>query len=494
MKILPSLFRAATLSLALGATIASAAVPWLTTSGNQIRDPNGNRVILRGISLIDLSAQQVNYGGINSLIDRITNKNDTQGSSPGWYPKVLRLPCVPPGYGMPSSWQPGSDTYYNNILRPTVDYCKSKDVYCIIDLHYIENISINPTYVNQFWTYMAQHFANDTNVIFELFNEPINNSGTDDQKWATVRSYMQTWYNTVRTYAPNNLILVGTPVWSQVLTPILNNPISGNRVAYVVHTYPAHWASQYNRNQITSVANSIPLFMTEWGFTQTSDSLLNGSISTYGQPLMNTLDQYGISWTCWVANTEWAPPMFYSNWSLRVGPNEMGGFVKDTLYAKRNDNQPGGSGGGGGGTTPANGTFKLTNRNSGKVLDVSGNGTANGTQVLQWTYGGGNNQKWTLQDRGSSQFSIMGVASGKALDVNNYSSANGTKIQIWTYSGGNNQKWTFAATSSGYYRVTPVHATGSCLEISGNSTADGAVAQLWSYLGSNSQQWSLSAP
>jgi hypothetical protein len=34
--------------------------------------------------------------------------------------------------------------------------------------------------------------------------------------------------------------------------------------------------------------------------------------------------------------------MFNSNWTLRVGEAEMGGFVKDMLYLKRNSDQPGG--------------------------------------------------------------------------------------------------------------------------------------------------------
>jgi endoglucanase len=50
------------------------------------------------------------------------------------------------------------------------------------------------------------------------------------------------------------------------------------------------------------------------------------------------------------------------------------------------------------------------------------------------------------------------------------------------------------ATSSGYYRITPVHATGSCLDVNGNSSTDGALAQLWSYGGGNNQQWALQTP
>ncbi|MBC8096432.1 MAG: DUF4038 domain-containing protein [Akkermansiaceae bacterium] len=154
----------------------------------------------------------------------------------------------------------------------------------------------------------------------------------------------------------------------------------------------------------------------------------------------------------------------------------------------------GGGGGGGGGVTPGNGTFKITSLISGKALDAFSGHTTNGTPIIQWTYGGGNNQRWTLQDRGASQFSIIGVASGKALDVTGNGIANGTKVQLWTYTGVANQKWTFSATSGGFYRVTPVHATGSCLDVTGASTANGAPIQIWTYKGDSNQQWSFTAP
>jgi hypothetical protein len=143
---------------------------------------------------------------------------------------------------------------------------------------------------------------------------------------------------------------------------------------------------------------------------------------------------------------------------------------------------------------PANGTYKLIARHSGKAMDAYGWGTGNGTQIAQWSYGGGNNQRWTRTDRGSGQYSIVGVHSGKGLDINGWSSANGAKVQLWDYYGNANQKFTFTATDSGYYRITPTHATGSCLDVSGISTADGANIHLWQWGGGNNQQWAAQAP
>jgi hypothetical protein len=272
----------------------AADVPWLHVDGNKVKDPAGNVVILRGISLIDLGAQENYYGDmkVRDVIDLITNKNDSSGNSPGWYPKLLRLVVCPPEYDSPSTYNPGSDDFYNNLLRPTVDYCRQKDVYCIIDLHYVDPIETNPSYVDQFWSYMAPKFANDSHVLFELFNEPSNDTDSDEADWQTVKPYMQRWTDIVRQYAPDNLILVGTPAWCGILTPTANDPISGSNICYVVHTYFVHWPHQYFRDEMINLSAVAPLFMTEWGFSTSNGDA--STISEYGQPLDDFREQYGI--------------------------------------------------------------------------------------------------------------------------------------------------------------------------------------------------------
>jgi hypothetical protein len=141
----------------------------------------------------------------------------------------------------------------------------------------------------------------------------------------------------------------------------------------------------------------------------------------------------------------------------------------------------------------ANGTYKIIARHSGKALDVQAQGTADGSNVQQWSYSGGNNQRWTITHLGSGQYSIIGVQSGRALDVTGQSTADGANVQIWSYSGGNNQRWTVAATSGGYYSIRPVHS-GKALDVTGQSIADGANVQQWSYSGGNNQQWAFQAP
>jgi hypothetical protein len=138
----------------------------------------------------------------------------------------------------------------------------------------------------------------------------------------------------------------------------------------------------------------------------------------------------------------------------------------------------------------ANGTYRIINRNSGKVLDVANKSTANGANVHQWTWLNGTNQQWNVNDIGNGQYNIVGVQSGKYLDVTSGSTADGANIEIWQNTGGNNQKFTFTLTDSNYFRITAVHS-GKVLEVAGGSTADGGNVQQWTWNGAYNKQWKL---
>ncbi|MBN1764661.1 MAG: cellulase family glycosylhydrolase, partial [Sedimentisphaerales bacterium] len=310
---------------------------------------------------IDLGFLEDWQGGVINMIDRLTDKTDDQGSSPGWYPRVLRLAIVPEDAAdnWPHPFDPNDDDFYNTILRPAVDYCAEKDLYAIIDWHYVANTYEHLETTSAFWEYMAPRFANDSHVIFELFNEPINDvdsdwifNDNDINDWLSVRTDMQTWIDIVRTYAPNNPILVAGPFYSQAIGPTadypVSDPIGSDNIAYVSHIYPGHWLDEYwgsrYKDQITTCKEVFPVFMTEWGFSMSSDEgNLESTISNYGQPLMDFVEELKISHTAWVASYDWRPTMFNRDWTLRCGEGEMGCFVKDMLYAKRFYDQPGGS-------------------------------------------------------------------------------------------------------------------------------------------------------
>jgi Ricin-type beta-trefoil lectin domain-like/Matrixin/Putative peptidoglycan binding domain len=89
---------------------------------------------------------------------------------------------------------------------------------------------------------------------------------------------------------------------------------------------------------------------------------------------------------------------------------------------------------------------RFTAVHSGLVLDVAGVSTANGAQIQQWEWVGGNNQRFRLEDLGSGEYRLVAQHSGKVLDVYAFSQANGAPIVQWEWVGGDNQRFLWMAS------------------------------------------------
>jgi hypothetical protein len=120
-------------------------------------------------------------------------------------------------------------------------------------------------------------------------------------------------------------------------------------------------------------------------------------------------------------------------------------------------------------------------------MDVSGGGTANGTQVQMWQCQAGNkNQAWTF-DNGRIVWSGSGSKTEKCLDVAGGGTANGTKVQIWDCQIGNlNQRWAIDVNFPGKI----VWIGGKCLDVNGGGTTNGTKVQIWDCMsGNDNQKW-----
>ena len=326
----------------LGSTITplrqakAISTPWLTVSGRYINDPSGNHVILRGLSMVDVWVSDLHVKNSIALTNQLTD------SSQGWYARVIRFPVYPNAIDGSAGWIAGPDTYFNNHLNPAIQNCVAKQIYCIIDWHYITdyNNSTVDTATRNFWSYIAPKYANTPNVIFELYNEPIN-----PDNWSTWKAAAQPWVNIIRAAAPNNLILIGGPRWSQNVAEAATNPFSGGNIAYVAHIYPQHGGQSTWDSWFGNSSNTVPYFITEFGWQNGGGNPTSGTTSGFGIPFYNYLEAKGVSWTAWVYDPWWQPIMMDTNWNLLGGENYMGQMTKDELAQHQNDNLPGGGGG-----------------------------------------------------------------------------------------------------------------------------------------------------
>ena len=127
----------------------------------------------------------------------------------------------------------------------------------------------------------------------------------------------------------------------------------------------------------------------------------------------------------------------------------------------------------------------IRNNYSGKVLDAAVgtgiDGGNNGANIQQWTYHGGDNQKWTLQMAGDGYFYIRSkLDTNLVLDLLYGSTDNGTNIQLCSFHGGDNQRWYLwdntinlsAEWTSTNYKVDYNADGGTLLDENGNETTD----------------------
>jgi hypothetical protein len=135
-------------------------------------------------------------------------------------------------------------------------------------------------------------------------------------------------------------------------------------------------------------------------------------------------------------------------------------------------------------------TYRLTNLNSGKVLDAVNCGTSAGTLVQQWQSLGNTCQQWVFHSLGNGVYTLTNVNSGLALDVYNCGVGNGTKIQTWTLLNNTCQQWSVLPTGDGHY-VLVSSTLGKTLDDQNCATANGTAVQTWQWLDNRCQEWSI---
>lgn len=273
----------------------------LSVKGSQLVDKNGDNFQLKGMSTHGLS-----------WFPDFVNENAFKTLRDDWNTNVVRLAMYTAEYGGYCSG--GSQTDLKNLIDKGVKAASDLGMYVIIDWHILSdgNPQTNKSEALKFFEEMSSKYKNYDNVLYEICNEPNGGTSWDND----IKPYAEEVIKVIRKNAPDSVIIVGTPTWSQDIDKAAANPLTESNVLYALHFYAATH-TDWLRQRLTDCYNKgLPVMVTEFG---TCDASGNGAYD-FGQSKqwLNLLDKYGIS---------------YMNWNL-ANKNESSSAFKENASAK----------------------------------------------------------------------------------------------------------------------------------------------------------------
>ncbi len=246
----------------------------LQVKGSQLCDKKGNPVILRGVSL-----------GWHNLWPRFYNDKVVKTLKEDWNCSVVRAAM---GIMIEDNYLE-NPTYAMQCMTPVIESAIKNNVYIIIDWH---THQMKTAEAKKFFGEMAKKYGKHPHIIYEIYNEPVEDT------WADLKLYALEIIAEIRKYDPNNVILVGCPHWDQDIHLVAESPLVGiKNIMYTVHFYAATHGDYLRNRMEAAVQKGIPVFISESGATEASG---DGKIDAESEEQWIQLcERLGISWLCW---------------------------------------------------------------------------------------------------------------------------------------------------------------------------------------------------
>ena len=147
-------------------------------------------------------------------------------------------------------------------LKPVIETAIKQNIYVIIDWH---ANSMHTQEARQFFGKIAQRYGRYPHIIYEIYNEPI------EETWTSIKKYASEVISEIRRYDPDNIVLVGCPHWNQDIHLVTNSPLDGfQNVMYTVHFYAATHGDDLRQRTEDAVRQGIPIFISECGAMEAS--------------------------------------------------------------------------------------------------------------------------------------------------------------------------------------------------------------------------------
>lgn len=294
----------------------------LAVSGTDLVDASGSKFQLKGVST----------HGLTWFADFVS-KDTYQYFKDSFGINLVRFAMYTDtgdSYGYCSG---GNKSEIEELLGKGVDAATDLGLYVIIDWHILNdndpNMHIDDA--KDFFDRISKKYASYGNVIYEIANEP--NGGTT---WDSVKSYAETIIPIIRKNAPDAIIIVGTPTWSQDVDVAAADPITDQtNLMYAVHFYAATHKDDL-RNKVQSALDSgLPIFVSEFGLCDASG---NGSID-YDQSdaWFDLINDKNLSYAAWnISNKAETSSLFDSSCTKTSGftdddLSDSGRYIKEKI-------------------------------------------------------------------------------------------------------------------------------------------------------------------
>lgn len=252
----------------------------LHVEGNQLLDEQGAAVQLKGPSSMWLNWENAGYAqnpeGIRFLRDN-------------WQASLIRAAM---GVDANGAYLVNPDKARTQV-RAIVDLAIELGIYVIIDWHDHEAEAHQAEAV-AFFTEMATLYGEYPNVIYETYNEPLK------VDWTTViKPYHEAVVAAIRSVDPDNIIILGTPNWSQNVDVAAAAPVDGSNLMYTLHFYSCSHAQSLRNRAETAFTKGLPLFVTEWGATNADGGVTGTLCLEEAQKWHDWMNGHSISWAAW---------------------------------------------------------------------------------------------------------------------------------------------------------------------------------------------------
>lgn len=253
----------------------------LHVSGTQLRDESDQPVQLKGVSSMWLNWETDGYAENLEGLKWLRNN---------WNLSLIRasMGITPAGAYLTDPEKAEAQ------VTTIVDNAITAGVYVIIDWH-DHTATDNQAQAVEFFSRMAKKYAGVPNVLYETFNEP------KDLTWAQIKPYHEAVVAAIRAADPvnENIIVLGTPNWSQNVEIAAQDMVAGKNLMYTLHFYSCSHGNYLIAKARNAMARGAALFVTEWGATN-ADGGLDGLVCLEAaQTWMDFLSENHIGWAAW---------------------------------------------------------------------------------------------------------------------------------------------------------------------------------------------------